>query len=383
MLEPVGEVGDLWSCGTSGRAGGEGGAVSPPRMTVVRARGGEDSQRSSLFLVNPVIRLVAELAELDQLGHVAAILTLSNSVADDAVSFYHERYPTAAVWSVSSDVDDFPVDDVIDDAHLFRFAPGAEGRREAVLRLRRAGGVLVSGDALQNVDGAEIGPVWFSSYKPDATDFQRLLRLSFRHVVPYLGSPLLADAYVAFEATIRALIGDSLTTTVTTPSLRSSGEQPAVEIVPLSHELRAQWESAWAQYIEFYDQPALSRSVVDTTFSRMVSGERGEFSCLLACQKTSDQPSGWEVLGLAHFVFHRKAWQIENTCYLQDLYVHESARGRGVGRKLIAAVVDAARRDGASSVYWKTERTNTTARLLYDQVANTTPFVEYKMGTGI
>ena len=42
--------------------------------------------------------------------------------------------------------------------------------------------------------------------------------------------------------------------------------------------------------------------------------------------------------GLAHFLFHRSTVQFEPTCYWQDLFRNEAARGQGVGRALIEAV---------------------------------------------
>ena len=69
-----------------------------------------------------------------------------------------------------------------------------------------------------------------------------------------------------------------------------------------------------------------------------------------------------------HYIFHRHGWQIEDVCYLQDLYVAPEARGRGAGRPLIEAVYAAADAAGGPNVYWLTEETNATARRLYDRV---------------
>jgi GNAT superfamily N-acetyltransferase len=66
-------------------------------------------------------------------------------------------------------------------------------------------------------------------------------------------------------------------------------------------------------------------------------------------------------------------------CYLQDLYVGEAARGSGIGRALIAAVVDAAREAGAARVYWNTHESNAVARRLYDVVAVRTGFIQYRI----
>jgi len=70
-------------------------------------------------------------------------------------------------------------------------------------------------------------------------------------------------------------------------------------------------------------------------------------------------------------------WRVENTCYLQDLYVSPETRGTGAGRALIEAVYDHADRAGCPSVYWLTQEFNTTARQLYDRVGTLTPFIRY------
>jgi GNAT superfamily N-acetyltransferase len=83
-------------------------------------------------------------------------------------------------------------------------------------------------------------------------------------------------------------------------------------------------------------------------------------------------------VGLAHYLFHRSTTTIEPTCYLQDLFTGEAARGRGVGRKLIEAVYEQARLTGVVNVYWRTHAANVTARRLYDSVAQDSGFVVYK-----
>lgn len=63
--------------------------------------------------------------------------------------------------------------------------------------------------------------------------------------------------------------------------------------------------------------------------------------------------------------------------YLQDLFTAPEARGQGVARALIAAVREWARRQGCARLYWHTQATNHTARLLYDQVAENRGFMQY------
>ncbi len=83
-------------------------------------------------------------------------------------------------------------------------------------------------------------------------------------------------------------------------------------------------------------------------------------------------------MGLVHYLWHRSTITIEPTCYLQDLFTAEGARGKGVGRALIEAVYEQARLAGVAQVYWRTHATNATARRLYDQVAEESGSLVYK-----
>jgi GNAT superfamily N-acetyltransferase len=66
------------------------------------------------------------------------------------------------------------------------------------------------------------------------------------------------------------------------------------------------------------------------------------------------------------------------TCYLQDLFTAEAARGQGVGRALIEAVYLRAAEASLPRVYWHTHETNATAMKLYDTVAEKSGFVVYR-----
>ena len=84
------------------------------------------------------------------------------------------------------------------------------------------------------------------------------------------------------------------------------------------------------------------------------------------------------LVGLAHYVFHLNTIMQEPTCYMQDLFTSETARGKGVGRSLITAVYDRAAIAGASNVYWHTHQTNTKAMKLYDAMASNSGFLVYR-----
>ena len=84
------------------------------------------------------------------------------------------------------------------------------------------------------------------------------------------------------------------------------------------------------------------------------------------------------VIGFVHYIFHRSTWTAGPYCYLQDLFTAKAARGQGAGRALIEAVYAAARKEGASRVYWLTQEANVTARALYDTLADRPGFIQYR-----
>ena len=72
------------------------------------------------------------------------------------------------------------------------------------------------------------------------------------------------------------------------------------------------------------------------------------------------------LVGYACLYWHFSSTRATETVLMNDLYVDESARGRGVGRALIEATAEVARERGAPSIEWSTAPDNHTAQRLYD-----------------
>jgi GNAT superfamily N-acetyltransferase len=133
---------------------------------------------------------------------------------------------------------------------------------------------------------------------------------------------------------------------------------------------RTRWAPLWRGYLHFY-RAQVSDEVDHVTFARIFDPLEPVHA--LVAER------GDELIGLAHYLFQRSTWLINPQCYLQDLYVGEGTRGRGVGRALIEAVVGAAMDAGAARVFWNTHETNAVARRLYDAVAERTGFIQYRI----
>jgi GNAT superfamily N-acetyltransferase len=142
-----------------------------------------------------------------------------------------------------------------------------------------------------------------------------------------------------------------------------------IVIRPISEDERAAWNPLWAGYLAFY-KSTLTQEISDLTWDRFHDPDEQIFAL-----------GGYidgELMGIAHYLFHRSTWALHRYCYLEDLFVAEGARGRGLGRALIEAVHQKAEAANASRLYWLTHSDNTQARILYDKVADNLGFIQYR-----
>ena len=133
---------------------------------------------------------------------------------------------------------------------------------------------------------------------------------------------------------------------------------------------REQWDSLWQGYLSFYES-SLSAEVTDLLWQR-IHDPAHEIECRVAAAGDGT------LAGLVHFFPHAHSWYENPVCYLNDLFVRPEIRGGGIGEKLIAAVVDEARKQQWAEVYWHTQNFNRVARGLYDKITGGTDgFVNY------
>jgi GNAT superfamily N-acetyltransferase len=152
----------------------------------------------------------------------------------------------------------------------------------------------------------------------------------------------------------------------------TNAEDPLSELIirPIGMNDRDAWEQLWTGYLDFYEK-TVPRGATDFTWNRLTTTY--EMEGLLAVDDRG------EALGLVQFLYHPSTNSIGGNCYLQDLFVIPSARRKRVGRRLIAAVVEAAKARQVAVVYWQTEEFNGTARRLYERVAKRSPFIRYQI----
>jgi ribosomal protein S18 acetylase RimI-like enzyme len=89
---------------------------------------------------------------------------------------------------------------------------------------------------------------------------------------------------------------------------------------------------------------------------------------------------GERLVGYACLYWHFSSTRAVETVLMNDLYVDEAERGRGVGRALIEATAEVARERGADHVEWTTRPDNQAAQRLYDSTgAGKSTWIEYEL----
>jgi GNAT superfamily N-acetyltransferase len=133
------------------------------------------------------------------------------------------------------------------------------------------------------------------------------------------------------------------------------------------------WKRLWDGYTSFYGA-AIPELVTHETWRRILDPRSQVFARLAEVDGV--------VVGFSVSVLHDGTWTTNLRCYLEDLFVTPSARGRGVGHSLINDLLALGRERGWSRLYWHTDTSNRTARRLYDLFAQHDGVVRYTVNIG-
>jgi GNAT superfamily N-acetyltransferase len=138
----------------------------------------------------------------------------------------------------------------------------------------------------------------------------------------------------------------------------------------LEEKDKSQWIKLWAGYLEFY-KSTISPEQTELTWKRLINNELKMFGFV------AENEDG--VIGFTHCLFRPSTWTETDYCYLEDLFVDPTIRGKGVGRALMKKVFDLAKEKKSKRVYWTTQEFNKTARILYDSITPVSEFVQYRL----
>ena len=131
---------------------------------------------------------------------------------------------------------------------------------------------------------------------------------------------------------------------------------------------KTRWLELFREYVIFY-KSKVSDEQFELTWQRIHS----DFNMYGLIAELDGQ-----IVGIAHYIFRPSTWDVEDFCYLEDLFVDPKVRGAGVGRALINELEKIAIAKGSKRLYWTTAPDNEVARKLYDKVA-ITDRVQYKI----
>jgi GNAT superfamily N-acetyltransferase len=111
-------------------------------------------------------------------------------------------------------------------------------------------------------------------------------------------------------------------------------------------------------YQRFYEVGEIDEARNRTFFRRFLAPSEDGLLLGARCQGG--------LAGYACLYWHFSSLEAVESVLMNDLYVTEDARGRGVGRALIDATAEVARERGTPFVEWSTAPDNHTAQRLYD-----------------
>jgi len=131
-----------------------------------------------------------------------------------------------------------------------------------------------------------------------------------------------------------------------------------------------QWLKLWAEYLAFYEV-RIPSAVTQNTWRQLLDPSNS----MIGFGATRQQ----DLVGFAIVVLHQSTWSVNQTAYLEDMFVRGDQRGMGVGRAMINKVIDFARDVPCETVYWHTRADNFRARRLYDLYVPADDFVRYRL----
>ena len=136
-----------------------------------------------------------------------------------------------------------------------------------------------------------------------------------------------------------------------------------MEIRPIRPEEVPQALPLFAGYQEFYEVDEHHDEANLAFFTRFC--EPSEAGLLLGAW------DGDDLVGFATLYWTFSSTQAVDVALMNDLFVVDRVRGRGVGRALIEAAAEAARARGCAQLEWQTAPDNLTAQRLYDSTGAT------------
>lgn len=132
----------------------------------------------------------------------------------------------------------------------------------------------------------------------------------------------------------------------------------------------ADWKALYEKYLAFY-KTELTDSQLETLWSWFFDIGKQMVGKVAIHEN--------KIIGLVHFREFLRPIKASSAIFMDDLYVENDYRGKGVARNLIKSVNDYALTKRIPLVRWVTAHDNHDAMRLYDKVATQTQWKIYDM----
>lgn len=130
----------------------------------------------------------------------------------------------------------------------------------------------------------------------------------------------------------------------------------SIQIRPLEPQDFPDWLPLW----DGNNMGLRNEAVTAETWSRLTNPE-SSVNGLAAWE-------GSEMIGLVHYILHPTTGHIEPVCYMQDVYVSDHHRKKGIAKKLIKKLVNIGQEEKWARMYWLAEAENEAAQALYKSI---------------
>lgn len=144
----------------------------------------------------------------------------------------------------------------------------------------------------------------------------------------------------------------------------------SIEVRPVKDGDFFAWLDVYAQYAEFYETQLTDQKAL-VLWSWLTDEDHEEDGYVAV--------DGDRIVGLANLREFARPLEGDRGLFVDDLFVVEEERGKGVGAALLQQARSIAEERGLGVVQWITAQDNATAQKLYDTVADRTSWVTYEI----
>jgi GNAT superfamily N-acetyltransferase len=114
-----------------------------------------------------------------------------------------------------------------------------------------------------------------------------------------------------------------------------------------------------AEFGDWWGKNPMSAEQIQPSVERIMAGSDGEYLLGAAGE-------GADAAGVCQVRYRWSVWKSAEDCWLEDLYVREGARRTGLGRALVEAALDRARKRGCKRIELDVNEDNEAALALYE-----------------